>query len=111
MIDAATTLRRARRRAGLSQRALASEAEVRQPLISRIERGRELPSLKTLGRLVRACGYDVLIELEPVPDSHELSLIESNLRLNPTQRVDRLIALHRTARDLQKAVRAAPQGP
>ncbi len=56
-------LRQARTRAGLTQSALATKAHVRQPLISRIETGREQPSLPTLRRLIAACGYDVTLEL------------------------------------------------
>lgn len=95
----------------MSQRAAALAAGVRQPLLSRIESGRSQPSLATLERLVRACGYQLWVSLEPLPDPQDLSLLESTLPLTPEQRVDRLVALHRTAGELQTAVRAAePNG-
>lgn len=107
MVTAATVLRQARRQAGMSQRTAALAAGVRQPLFSRIESGRSQPSLATLDRLVRACGYALLVSLEPLPDPHDVSLLESTLSLTPEQRVDRLVELHRVAGELQAAVLAA----
>jgi transcriptional regulator with XRE-family HTH domain len=109
MSRAADVLSRARREAALTQRQLAAAAGVRQPLVSRIERGRERPSVETLARLVRTCGFELLLEIDPVPDPHDLGLIESNLGLTPEQRIDRLVALRRTADLLQQAVRATRQ--
>lgn len=107
METAATVLREARRRAGVSQRAAADAAGVRQPVLSRIESGRSQPSLATLDRMVRACGYQLRVTLEPAPDPHDLSLLQVTCALTPEQRVDRLVTLHRTAADLQAAVRTA----
>lgn len=104
---AGDVLRRAREQAGLSQRAVAAAAGVRQPLISRIESGREQPALTTLVTLVEACGYRLRIDIEPQPDTHDLSLLETTLRLSPQQRVDRLLTIHAISHDLRSAVRAA----
>ena len=104
-MDAAGLLRRARHEARLSQRAVADAAGVRQPLVCRIETGREQPGLHTLARLVAACGYSLRLDLEPVVDPHELTLMETNLRLSPQQRVDRLVGVHRAAAELRAAVR------
>lgn len=101
---AGSILREARTRAGLSQRALASLAGVKQPVVSRIEAGREQPSLTTLERLVSACGYRLTLSLEDEPDAHDLGLMAELLTLSPQQRVDRLIALHRFARQLRRGV-------
>lgn len=79
---------------------------MRQPLLARIESGRSQPSLATLERLVRACGYQLSVALEPLPDPHDLSLLDVTLPLTAEQRVDRLVALHRAAGALQAAVRA-----
>src|SRR5579864_5674600 len=49
-------LRRARRRAGLTQRGLAARTGVAQPTIARIERGLDDPRVRTLSRLLQACG-------------------------------------------------------
>lgn len=45
----------ARRRAGLTQRALAEASGVAQPTIARIERGKDDPRVSTLARLLRVC--------------------------------------------------------
>lgn len=107
MESAATILREARFRAGLSQRAVAEAAGVRQPLVSRVETGREQPSLQTLGRLVEACGYAIEADLVPEPDDHDRGLLTTTLSLSPEARVDRLVALHRTADELRRAVTRA----
>jgi len=50
-------VREARRRSGLTQRALAAKAGIPQETIARIERGRADPRAATLDRLLEACGY------------------------------------------------------
>ena len=61
MVDAATNLRYARRRAALSQRELAARTGVAQPTIARIERGLVSPRLATLERLLAACDYRLVL--------------------------------------------------
>jgi transcriptional regulator with XRE-family HTH domain len=63
MSMAGRMLRRARRRAGLTQRQLAAEAGIPQETIARIEAGRVDPRLRTLDRLLEACGFG--LEVEP----------------------------------------------
>jgi hypothetical protein len=107
MMMAGDFLKRARREAGLSQAAVAAGARVRQPLVSRIETGGEQPSLPLLSRLVRACGYEVQLDLVPALDEHERGLLAASLRLTATERIERLVVLNRVARDLQEAVSRA----
>lgn len=56
MDDGGQTLVEARRRASLSQRALARRAGVPPSTVGRIERGEVSPTLATLGILLRHCG-------------------------------------------------------
>jgi len=107
MDTAARVLREARRVAGLSQRAAAAAAGVRQPVIARIETGREQPGVATLARLVGACGFDLRLQLDARPDPGDLALLETTLPLTPQQRVDRLLAVHEVAAELRQAMRAA----
>jgi transcriptional regulator with XRE-family HTH domain len=107
MSEAADVMLRARQAAGLSQRATAARAGVRQPLISRIETGREQPAVATLSRLVSACGYALRVELDQAPDPGDLALLESTLPLTAEQRIDRLLVLNRVAGELRQAVSAA----
>jgi transcriptional regulator with XRE-family HTH domain len=55
----------ARRRAGLSQRALAERAGTSQAAIARYETGRHVPDLRTLTRLVAACGLELSLDVRP----------------------------------------------
>jgi DNA-binding XRE family transcriptional regulator len=54
-------IRKARKKAGLSQHGLARKAGMSQQLISRIEKGRENTSLITLKKIASAFGKDVSI--------------------------------------------------
>jgi predicted transcriptional regulator len=90
-MKASRLLRTARRRAGLSQRDLADLAGVPQPAIARIESGRVQPRVDTLGRLLRACGWD----LEVVPRSGigvDRTVMRSLLRMTPEERLERAVA-------------------
>lgn len=85
-------IERARRRARLSQSALANRIGTPKSVLSRWERGHVDPSFSTVDRVVRACGlhlHDVLAE--PEPDPHDLGLIETSLRLDYSGRLQRLI--------------------
>jgi transcriptional regulator with XRE-family HTH domain len=64
-MDAATTLRTARRRAGLSLRVLATRADTSHSTLAAYEAGRKVPTVDTLDRVVRAAGYEAGIELTP----------------------------------------------
>ena len=58
-MNPAATLREARNRAGLSQRALAERAETSHSTIAAYEAGRKAPSVTTFARLLRAAGAEV----------------------------------------------------
>ncbi len=64
MPDDAELLRRARRRAGLTQRQLAERAGTSQAMVARIEGRRQAPSLATLRRLMDACGANIKLQVE-----------------------------------------------
>jgi transcriptional regulator with XRE-family HTH domain len=58
-MNAARSLRQARRRAGLTQRDLTQRTRVAQSTIARIESGQEMPRVDTLERLLQACGESI----------------------------------------------------
>jgi transcriptional regulator with XRE-family HTH domain len=62
-----TLVRDIRRRSGLSQRALAGRAGVPQPTIAEIEAGRREPSMTLLSRLAEATGFELKVDLQPLP--------------------------------------------
>lgn len=55
--SAASLVREARRAAGLTQRAVADRAGIRQPNLAAIEAGRRAPSEELLERILRAADY------------------------------------------------------
>lgn len=67
IVSAAALLRRARRRAGLSQVELAARAGVTQSVISAYEAGHREPALSTLAALVDATGYELTVGLRRQP--------------------------------------------
>lgn len=93
MADAASVLREARRDAGISQRALARLARTSQARISRIESGREDPSVQTLQRLLRACGRDLILGTEE--------------RLRPNRSAAELKRGYRETTPVERILRAA----
>ena len=60
---AATTLREARLKAGLSQAELAAKVGVTQSVISVYEAGRRQPSVATLARLIAGAGFELELDL------------------------------------------------
>lgn len=63
--NAGEILRSARIAAGLSLRAAAQRAGTSHATFAAYESGRKEPTLRTLLRLLRACGVDVDIEITP----------------------------------------------
>lgn len=61
-MSAATALREARERAGLTQAALASRTGTSQATISAYESGRKDPSVETFSRLLSAMGARLTVE-------------------------------------------------
>lgn len=59
-------IRAARLRSGLSQAELARRAGTSQAAISRIESGREQPTLERLEQILAGLGWKAAIELEPI---------------------------------------------
>jgi transcriptional regulator with XRE-family HTH domain len=84
-----TLLRQARKRAGLSQRALARRARTAQSVVARIESGDTNPSYETLLHLVQAAGFELHTELTPRPSgrTHMLDDVPRILSLNPEERL------------------------
>ena len=84
--EAGRLLRHARKRAGLTQRALAEKAGVPQPYVARVESGATDPRVSSLSRLLRACETT----LEALPGSGEgidtTSMVRL-LRLTPAERL------------------------
>ncbi len=84
-------LRYARRRAGLTQKALGGLANVPQPAIARIERGSVSPRVDTLEALLRAAGQT--LSTEPVLGMGiDRAQIRELLQLSPAERLRLAVA-------------------
>src|SRR5688572_30589733 len=90
-MNAATTLRNARRAAGLSQRELARRADVAQPAVARIESGGVVPRVDTLEHLLRACGHTLEVTRR-AGAGVDRTVIRQLLRLTPRERLDLAVA-------------------
>jgi transcriptional regulator with XRE-family HTH domain len=83
-------IRRARKRAGLTQAELADRAGTTQSAVARWESGRVSPRMETFERLTRACGFvpHVVLSRETAEDRDQ---IRERLRWTPKQRLDYLL--------------------
>jgi transcriptional regulator with XRE-family HTH domain len=104
-VDAGAELRGSRRRAGLSQRALARLAGVPQPTVARIETGAVVPRVDTLARLLAVCGRT--LTSAPSYGDVDRTLIRDLLARTPGQRL-RLAALE--ARNVDRFLRGVRRG-
>ena len=87
-------IREARLRAGLTQQELAERSGRKRGVIARWEQGAVSPSAETLIELVRACGFDLPLELVPYEPA-DADRLQKNARLTPERRVQR----HQKAQD------------
>ena len=81
-------IRRARRRAGLSQAELAYRLRTKQPVVARWETGARAPTLETVSRAVEACGLSLDLAIVE-RDAGEEALLREWQTLTPTERVRR----------------------
>lgn len=89
-VKSAVLLREARLRAGLSQTGLAERSDKHRVEIGRYEAGVVAPSLDTLIDLVRACGFEIsleLVALRPLADDRLGELAQ----LSPERRLERML--------------------
>jgi transcriptional regulator with XRE-family HTH domain len=86
----ADLIREARLRAGLTQYQLAERSGRDRSVIARWEQGTVAPSIETLVELVRACGFDLPLELVP-HDPVEDERLQKNALMTPERRVQRFL--------------------
>jgi transcriptional regulator with XRE-family HTH domain len=103
-VDVGALLRQARERVGFSQRELAARVGTGQSAISMYESGAHSPTVRTLDRLLAACGFQARVVLEPLGadlDAQVASLVAGAPELD----VDQLVSLARTLDDDPAALR------
>lgn len=86
-------IREARLRAGLTQYELAERSGRERSVIARWEQGSVAPNVETLVELVRACGFDLPLELVPY-DSSCAERLRTNALRSPERRVQRFLQAH-----------------
>ena len=86
----AEVIREARLRAGLTQFELAERSGRDRSVIARWEQGAVAPSVETLVELVRACGFELPLELVP-RDAVGNERLRKNALLSPERRVQRFL--------------------
>jgi len=95
-MQSADLIREARLRAGLTQYELADLTGRDRTVIARWEHGTVAPSLETLLEVLRACGFELPLELTPYePASDRLG---KNALLSPERRVKRYLQRRRKAK-------------
>lgn len=107
-MEAAALIRRARNAAGLTQAELATRVGVKQPEIARLEAVGANPRVATLDRVVAATGHSLALGLDLGAGIDE-TMIASNLRLSPEQRLARFAQAYRSIAGLVGAARK-PRG-
>lgn len=96
-------VREARKRAALTQAQLAERAGTTQSAIARLESGRTSPSFEQVERLMRLCGFQLIVELAPYDDS-DIVQAEALLRMTIDERADRLESTIRHFNEIRRAV-------
>ena len=86
----AALLREARLRAGLTQADLAERTGRDRSVIARWEQGVVAPSVETLIELVRACGFDLPLELVHYDEIVDKELSKTAL-LSPERRLNTML--------------------
>jgi transcriptional regulator with XRE-family HTH domain len=83
-------IREARLRAGLTQYELARQSGRERSVIARWEQGAVSPTVDNLLDVIRACGFELPLELVPRDDS-AIERLRKNVLLSPERRVQRIM--------------------
>lgn len=97
-VRSAAILREARLRAGFSQDELGRVSGRDRTVIARYEQGIVAPSLDTLVQLLRACGFDLPLELVPYDPGPDETMGALQM-LSPERRLDRMLGLRGSPED------------
>jgi transcriptional regulator with XRE-family HTH domain len=103
MASASDMIRASRRRAGLTQRQLADRMSTSQAAVAQLERPGANPTVATLDRALHASGHRLVLDAKPVKSSVDETLVASQLRRSPTERLETFESAYAGARDLALA--------
>jgi transcriptional regulator with XRE-family HTH domain len=102
MVLGGNLVKEARRRAGLTQLQLADLAGTTQSAIARLESGRTDPTFGQLQKLLMACGFSLVVSLDPYEDSDRWQA-QAVLDTPVEERLDRLTGVVGRLRSLRAA--------
>ncbi|CAN5881015.1 hypothetical protein BH18ACT7_BH18ACT7_10970 [soil metagenome] len=103
-------IREARKRPALTQRELAERAGTTQSAIARLESGRVDPGFERVRTLMRLCGFNLLVALDPWDDS-DLAQAIRLLEMSPEQRLEYMVRAANLLSELNGlALAGAPDG-
>jgi transcriptional regulator with XRE-family HTH domain len=104
MSRAASMIREARLRSGLTQAELAARLGVSQSAVSKLERERSNPTVETLDRLLRATGHRLQMIAPAWSDGVDVTLLRQELDRTPAERIKSFERMHADLQRLQGAV-------
>src|SRR5689334_13667252 len=93
---AGALIREARLRAGLTQTELGARTGKDRAQIARWERDDVAPNIDTVLKLIRACGYDLSLDMVEYREPEDGALADT-ARLTPQERVARMLRRLETA--------------
>jgi transcriptional regulator with XRE-family HTH domain len=87
---AGSLIREARLRAGLAQTQLGTRTGRDRAQIARWERDDVAPSIDTVLELLRACGFDLSLQLIP-REAVDVGVVDETAKLTPQERIARML--------------------
>ncbi|HZR12498.1 MAG TPA: helix-turn-helix transcriptional regulator [Acidimicrobiia bacterium] len=105
-VDTGALVRDARRYAGITQAELARRLGTKQSVISRWERGADIPRVDTLGRILQACGFEADLTFRR-HDDEDRTQLALNLAMTPAQRLRTVEHVSRFAASARRHDRAS----
>jgi transcriptional regulator with XRE-family HTH domain len=103
MLDAASLLKDARGRAGLTQAELGSRLGISQAAVARLERPGANPTVETLENALWATGHRLALDAPARQPGVDESLIRQHLELTPAERLRGIETMYAQARMLALA--------
>jgi transcriptional regulator with XRE-family HTH domain len=107
MLMAASLLRDARGRAGMTQAELGRRLGISQAAVARLERPGANPTVATLEKALAATGHSLVLDA-PARPGVDVSLIHRHLELSPAERLRHIETTYAEQRNLASARNRPP---
>ncbi len=85
----------------MSQAALALRAATSQSYVSRVESGKVLPTLAQAERLMNCLGYELRVQVEPLPKRGDRGSLAEQLQMSPRERMQSAAALYNAMAEMK----------